>query len=159
MLKPYVEGSETRDKFQLAYRRGARCAIAEELEEFAELPDEWGYPGPETLAALREFNEQAATGRFEPGREKDSAPIAEPPFYVIEVIPAITYTFAGLMIDRHARVLDERGEPIPGLLAAGADAGRIYVRAYAGGIATALVYGLTAAGTALGESDSVQVPS
>ncbi len=40
-------------------------------------------------------------------------------------------------------------EPIPGLLPAGSDSGGVYVRAYAGGIANALVYGLTAADTAL----------
>ena len=41
------------------------------------------------------------------------------------------------------------GEPIPGLLAAGSDTGGLYVRAYAGGIASALVFGLTAARTAM----------
>jgi hypothetical protein len=46
-------------------------------------------------------------------------------------------------------VLDEGGSPIPGLLAAGADAGGLYVRAYAGGLAAALVFGLRAARTAL----------
>jgi predicted oxidoreductase len=64
-------------------------------------------------------------------------------------VPAITFTFGGLRIDRDARVLGEDGRPIPGLLAAGADAGGVYVRAYAGGIANALVFGLAAADTAL----------
>ncbi|HEV3055454.1 MAG TPA: hypothetical protein VGX45_12420, partial [Solirubrobacteraceae bacterium] len=45
--------------------------------------------------------------------------------------------------------LDGFGDPIPGLLAAGADAGGLWFRAYAGGIATALVFGLQAAETAL----------
>jgi hypothetical protein len=35
------------------------------------------------------------------------------------------------------------------LLAAGADAGGLYVRAYAGGLAAALVFGLCAADTAV----------
>ena len=71
-----------------------------------------------------------------------------PPYYVIEVIPAITFTFTGLRIDEHARVLDADGEPIRGLLAAGADAGGVFHRAYAGGLAAALVFGLQAAATA-----------
>jgi predicted oxidoreductase len=58
-------------------------------------------------------------------------------------------TFSGLLIDDRARVLGEDGEPIPGLLAAGGDAGGTYWRAYAGGAATALVFGLQAANTAL----------
>ena len=45
-------------------------------------------------------------------------------------------------------MLDGDGRPIGGLLAAGADAGGLYVRAYAGGLAAALVFGLTAAETA-----------
>jgi hypothetical protein len=37
---------------------------------------------------------------------------------------------------------------VPGLLAAGADAGGVFRSAYAGGLAAALVFGLTAAETA-----------
>jgi succinate dehydrogenase/fumarate reductase flavoprotein subunit len=70
---------------------------------------------------------------------------------VIEVIPAITFTFSGLRIDPLARVLDESGKVIPGLLAAGADAGGAFNRAYAGGLACALVFGLQAAATATAE--------
>jgi predicted oxidoreductase len=68
---------------------------------------------------------------------------------VVETVPAITFPFFGIRIDSRARVLDDAGRPIPGLLAAGADTGGLYVRAYAGGIANALVFGLTAAETAL----------
>ena len=38
MLTPYVEGAEVNDKFKLAYQRGARAAIAEEIDEFEALP-------------------------------------------------------------------------------------------------------------------------
>ena len=65
---------------------------------------------------------------------------------MIEVIPAITFTFSGLRIDEQSRALDSSGMPIPGLLAAGADA--VFHRAYAGGLAAALVLGLQAAATA-----------
>jgi succinate dehydrogenase/fumarate reductase flavoprotein subunit len=149
MMRPYVEGIEPVDKFQLAYRRGARCAVAEDLDEFAELPDEWGYPGPAVLASLREFNRQCEAGSPQPGRANDARPLGDPPYYVIEVIPAITFSFGGLPIDPQARVLDQTGAPIPGLLAAGADTGGVFVRAYAGGLANALVFGLQAAQTAL----------
>lgn len=149
MMAPYVKGVEPLDKFQLAYRRGARAAIADELEEFEALPDEWGYPGPESLATLLEFNRQCEAGAPSPGRKLDAEPLLKPPFYVIEVIPAITFTFSGLMIDPQARVLDESGNAIPGLLAAGADAGGVFTRAYAGGLACALVFGLQAAATAM----------
>jgi succinate dehydrogenase/fumarate reductase flavoprotein subunit len=151
MMAPYVEGVEPLDKFQLAYRRGARSAVAEEIEEFEALPDEWGYPGPASRDTLLEFNRQCELGAPTPSRKLDAAPLIAPPFYVIEVVPAITFTFSGLRIDPQARVLDESGDVLPGLLAAGADAGGVFNRAYAGGLACALVFGLQAAATATAE--------
>jgi succinate dehydrogenase/fumarate reductase flavoprotein subunit len=151
MMAPYVEGVEPLDKFQLAYRRSARAAVADEIEEFEALPDEWGYPGEASRDTLLEFNRQCEAGGPNPSRKLDAAPLVDPPFYVIEVIPAITFTFSGLRIDPLARVLDESGKVIPGLLAAGADAGGAFNRAYAGGLACALVFGLQAAATATAE--------
>jgi succinate dehydrogenase/fumarate reductase flavoprotein subunit len=148
-LQPYVEGVEAVDKFQLAYRLGARCAIADALEEFDELPEEWGYPGPQVLESLRNFNRQCERGETVPPRVKDATPLLTPPYYVIEVVPAITFSFGGLLIDAGARVLDVQGVPIPGLLAAGADSGGVFYRAYAGGLANALVFGLQAVDTAV----------
>jgi succinate dehydrogenase/fumarate reductase flavoprotein subunit len=147
-MAEYVEGVEPLDKFQLAYKRGARSAIAEDIEEFEYLPEEWGYSGTGARDALLEFNRQCEAGTPDPPRAVDAAPLVTPPYYVIEVIPAITFTFGGLTIDAQARVLDESGEVIPGLLAAGADAGGVFNRAYAGGLACALVFGLQAAATA-----------
>jgi hypothetical protein len=46
-------------------------------------------------------------------------------------------------------VLDEHGEPLDGLYAAGADAGGISAGGYASGLASALVLGLAAAEDAL----------
>jgi succinate dehydrogenase/fumarate reductase flavoprotein subunit len=151
MMAPYVEGVEPLDKFQLAYRRGARAAVADDIEEFEALPDDWGYPGPAARDTLLEFNRQCEGGAPSPGRRLDAAPLVDPPYYVIEVIPAITFTFSGLRIDPRARALDDSGHVIPGLLAAGADAGGVFQRAYAGGLACALVFGLQAAVTATAE--------
>jgi succinate dehydrogenase/fumarate reductase flavoprotein subunit len=148
-LQPYVEGVEAVDKFQLAYRLGARCAIADSLHEFEELPEEWGYPGPQVLESLHAFNQQCELGEAVPARVKDATPLLTPPYYVIEVVPAITFSFGGLLIDARARALDEKGAPIPGLLAAGADTGGVFYRAYAGGLANALVFGLQAVDTAV----------
>jgi succinate dehydrogenase/fumarate reductase flavoprotein subunit len=149
MLKPYVTGLPAPDKFALAYRQGARCATAHSVEEFSDLPPEWGYPGVAVSDALSEFNSRVATDHaLDPPRRRDVARLTEPPYYVLEVTPAITFTFTGLRIDPAARVLDGDGRPIGGLLAAGADAGGLYFRAYAGGLAPALIFGLTAAETA-----------
>jgi len=149
MLRPYVKGVEPYNKFDAVYKAGGRCAIAHDLDEFEALPDEWGYPAEAVHAALVEFNRQAEAGTHDPPRLRDALPLVEPPFYVVEVVPAITFTFGGLLIDTQARVLGQDGEPIPGLLAAGGDAGGLYHRAYAGGLAPALVFGLRASDTAL----------
>jgi succinate dehydrogenase/fumarate reductase flavoprotein subunit len=149
MMKPYVEGVPPIDRFALAYRLGGRSAVADDLEELEYLPPEWGYPGSAAREALEDFNRQCTSGRPEPPRRLDAAPLVDPPYYVTEVIPAITMTFSGVLIDDNARALDEQGSPIPGLLAAGGDAGGTYFRAYAGGAATGLVFGLQAAATAL----------
>ena len=153
MLAAYVKGLEPIDKFALAYRLGARCATADSVEEFADLPPEWGYPGEAVRDALLEFNAQCTAGSPAPPRRRDAVALSEPPYYVIELAPAITFTFTGLLTDARARVLDGDGRPLGGLLAAGADAGGLYVRAYAGGLAAALVFGLTAAETATQPTD------
>ena len=144
----YVEGAVAIDKFAVANRRGGRCGLAESLEELDYLPEEWGYDGPSIRVAVEQFNKDAAGGLVEPGRALDCQPLDEGPWYVIECEPAVTFPFHGVRIDDRARVLGVDGSPVPGLLAAGSDTGGLWVRAYAGGLATALVFGLSAAVTA-----------
>jgi succinate dehydrogenase/fumarate reductase flavoprotein subunit len=146
---PYVEGVLPNDFFANVYNRGARAAVAHDMDELTYLPEEWGYDGEAIKQGLIEFNRACADGTVDPPRKHDPAPIDKPPFYVVEAVPAITFTFGGLRIDTKARVLDEEGRPLEGLLAAGADTGGGYVRAYAGGLALALVFGLRAAQMAL----------
>jgi len=145
----YDKGAVAVDKFALASRRGGRVGLAETLDELDYLPEEWGYDGSAIRARIEEFNRAAAAGdALEPARAKDPAPIDEGPWYVIECVPAVTFPFHGIRIDDRAQVLDTGGDPIPGLLCAGSDTGGLYHRAYAGGLASALVFGLTAAATA-----------
>jgi len=141
ITQSYVAGVPGLDKFALASRRGARCAVAHTLDELDDMPPEWGYPGAKIRAAVERLN---AT----PDRRFDRRPLDQPPFYVLEAAPAVTFTFGGLLIDADARVRARAGGVVPGLLAAGADAGGLYHNAYAGGLAAALVFGLTAARTA-----------
>jgi fumarate reductase flavoprotein subunit len=74
--------------------------------------------------------------------------LREPPFAAVHVQAGVTHTIGGLRVDTSARVLDEAGEPIEGLYAAGADVGGISTGGYASGLASALVLGLAAAGAA-----------
>jgi succinate dehydrogenase/fumarate reductase flavoprotein subunit len=68
----------------------------------------------------------------------------------VHVAAGVTHTIGGIRIDERSRVLDPRGTPVPGLFAAGADAGGVSTGGYASGLATALVFGRIAAETALG---------
>jgi succinate dehydrogenase/fumarate reductase flavoprotein subunit len=155
IMQPYVEGVHPRDTFDIAFQRGARAAVAESIDELEHLPEEWGYDGPTIRQALIDFNRGCIEGGLEPQRRFDSTPIDTPPFFVIEAVPAISFTFGGLTIDEHARVLDGGGAPIRGLFCAGADAGGVVVRAYAGGLAAALVFALAAAKTAIEDAAAV----
>lgn len=160
MRGTYVEGTPALDKFDLSRRRGARCAVAHDIDEFADMPEEWRYPGEEIAAGIRHYNEAVTAGlTLAPARGFDRRPLDQPPYYAIEVAPAITFTMTGILTDAGARVLDGDGRPVPGLLCAGSDVGGLYFRAYAGGIAPALVFGLAAAQTALDRAASTSAAS
>lgn len=76
------------------------------------------------------------------------APIAQGPFYAVEVVVGDLGTFAGLRSDGHARVLDAAGQPIPGLYSAGNDMASIMGGNYPGGgitLGPALTFGYIAA--------------
>ena len=156
MLGEYVEGITPVDRFELCRRRGGRYALADSLEDFTYLPEDWGYPGEAIAAGIEGFNAAARAGQpLQPGRRFDPLPLDQPPYYVVEAQAAITFTFGGILVDDQARALDIHGRPVPGLLAAGADAGGLFVRAYAGGLAAAAVFGLRAAETALTHRSAV----
>ncbi|MFI2336436.1 FAD-dependent oxidoreductase [Nocardia rhamnosiphila] len=146
VLGSYVEGAVAVDKFDLTRRREGRCGIAETLDDFAYLPEEWGYDGAAIAEQIRAVN--AAGAAVAPTRTYDAQPLDRGPYYIIETCPALTFPFHGIRIDAAARVLSATGDPIDGLYAAGSDTGGLYDNAYAGGIAPALVFGLAAADTA-----------
>jgi len=150
VTKAYVAGSVSLDRFALASRRGARAGVADEVDELAFLPEEWGYPGEAIAAAVQDHNRRLRAGeRVVPDRARDRTPLVEGPYYVLECAPAITFPFHGLRIDTSARVLDPAGRAVPGLLCAGADSGGVYHRAYAGGLANALTFAGRAVRTVL----------
>jgi fumarate reductase flavoprotein subunit len=83
----------------------------------------------------------------------------------IPICPGITYTMGGIDINELAEVLDERGQPIAGLFAAGATTGGLEGgkgAAYIGGLIKAGSFGLLAAervATLEGKSFTVEHPA
>jgi succinate dehydrogenase/fumarate reductase flavoprotein subunit len=155
VVGPDVETGAKIDKFKEAVDAGARFLACESVDELARGLRIWGVDGDAFVRTLARYN----TGVFlpdEPQRKRWGKPLVEPPFYALEVQPAITFSQGGLEIDPAARVLNWSGTPVIGLLAAGADAGGLYNKAYAGGLAMAVVFGRRAALTALESNAQVQ---
>lgn len=138
--------SDPLDRVERAAAAGYRVATATSLSDLDTACTRLGFH--HVGAAVRRFNAavERSPEQLDPPRRRHRRALASPPYFALEVEPAITFPFAGVRIDDRARVLDMAGVPIPGLLAAGADA-HVYHRAYGGGLAFALVSGLAAGAT------------
>jgi fumarate reductase flavoprotein subunit len=70
-----------------------------------------------------------------------------PPFFGLRVVPGITFTMGGILINGRGESLDENEKPIPGLYAAGDAIGGLmggYRGGYTGGLMQAVVTGILA---------------
>lgn len=78
------------------------------------------------------------------------------PYYAVELVPGSLGTFAGLLTDANARVLDTQSRPIPGLMAVGNDMSSIMGGHYPSGgitLGPAMVFGYLAGRTLAGLED------
>ena len=97
-----------------------------------------------TIAAYNEAAQAGTTAHLGVPKTGHAHPIATPPFYAIPVVPGISFTNGGLSITPGTQVVDWEGSGIPGLFAAGADAGGLFYEQYLGGAASSLVLGRAA---------------
>jgi succinate dehydrogenase/fumarate reductase flavoprotein subunit len=138
------------DRVVEAARSAARVAEADTLTELDDLVGKWGFAG--VGETVDQFNQAMAGTEVDAGggtaRRNHRRPLV-PPYFAIQVAPAITFPFRGIAVAPECSVLDSNGRPITGLLAAGADAGGLYYEKYAGGLSMALVFGRIAASSAL----------
>ena len=135
----------------------AARTVADTLPELARRLGQRGVDAKQMLATVEEYNAAVVGDRsYDPyvkdGRRTTGLAIdktnwarglIEPPFSAYEVTCGITFTFGGLRIDTGAAVLDQSGEPIPGVYACGEIVGGLHYFNYASGT------GLTS-GTVLG---------
>ncbi|MEY8354616.1 flavocytochrome c [Lachnospiraceae bacterium 54-53] len=110
---------------------------------------------PKTLRdTIDKYNSYADEG-FDPEFHKDtfSLKVEKAPFYATPRKPAVHHTMGGLKIDTKARVLDENGQPIKHLYAAGEVAGGIHAGNRLGGNALTdiFTFGRIAGNTAAAE--------
>lgn len=134
------------DKMQVALENGGKGIVTASLDEVANFAGSQGFDGAAVVRTIGDFNERARHGweTLLPPRSETCLPLDRAPFYALVVHPAITFTYGGLVIDRDARVLGRDGQPIPGLFAAGGDAGGVYRSGYCGGLSMAMTLGLRA---------------
>lgn len=126
--------------------RGASATppvITEEtLEALADAMElNWGVPAAEVKAEIGQWNR----GTVDPPRTTPPRAIIDPPYIAVRCVPSITLSNGGLAVDSQMQLLGRHGQPIPRVYVAGADAGGVYVGAYAGGLAWATVSGRVAA--------------
>jgi succinate dehydrogenase/fumarate reductase flavoprotein subunit len=149
VISAYIKGMDVMDKLEFAGAAGANYAVADTFAALAESVGTWGYD-PATVERTLAGYVEARPASLAPPSERYSPTLDEPPYFALEVQPAITFPYAGLATDVDGVVLGDDG-PIGGLLAGGVDVGGVYKRGYAGALARGLVSGLRAAITAAGE--------
>jgi tricarballylate dehydrogenase len=117
---------------------------------------------------LNEFNAAAGEGLFDPARRDGMAArgltppksnwaqkIDAAPFYAYPVTGGITFSFGGVKVDSHARVIGTDWNPIPGLYACGEMVGGIFHSNYPGGsgLMSGAVFGRIAGASAALDHD------
>ena len=119
-------------------------STAEELAAAAGM-DEAAFAA--TLEAWNGYVEAGSDPEF--GRTSFAEPLDTAPYYAIKVTAGVHHTMGGLAIDTSAAVLNEKGEAIPGLYAAGEVTGGVHGANRLGGNA---VSDFTVFGRIAGES-------
>lgn len=97
------------------------------------------------------------TDGISPPKSNWALKLDQPPFVGFAVACGITFTFGGLKIDAHARVVDTQNRPIPGLFAAGELVGGLFYENYPGGsgLTAGSVFGRLAGQSAASNSRDV----
>ncbi len=148
--------ARAREAFANAVAAGAPNVTADTLDGLADGLAAMGVDRSGFLATIEAFGKAVSAGTAaEPpiSRRRGAFALEEPPFRALAVRAGITFTLGGIDVDSDLRVLGQGGQPIPGLYAAGADAGGTYDRGYMGGLVLGLVQGRAAGQSAALNTD------
>ncbi len=126
-----------------------------EAGSLAELAEMIEVPPAALEATIAEFNAHVSDDNAATGMAVDKASHAykmeTAPYYALyPLVPGITLSFGGLLVDEKSRVLEPDGRSMPGLYAAGEVTGGLFVDDYiaGGSMITSLVFALIAAESA-----------
>jgi 3-oxosteroid 1-dehydrogenase len=154
-------------------RRWYKSGAVFRADSLPDLAGQIGVPGDGLAKTVEKFNDFARAGKDADFGRGDSAydhyygdpnckpnpnlaPLAQPPFYAVKIVPGDLGTKGGLRTDERARVLRADGSVIEGLYAAGNTSALVMGRSYAGPGATigpAMTFGYLAALDAAGALD------
>ena len=131
-----------REEFARAWRPVGPPYQADTLKDLA---DQMEIPAENFMDTIGDFNAAIQPGHYDldrmdgkrtvglaPNKSNWALPLSEPPYIAIPVTGGITFTFGGLKCDTSARVIDTRGQVMPGLYAAGEPMGEIFYNNYPG---------------------------
>ena len=115
-----------------------------QAETLAALAGQLNIPPDALEATVKTYNEACVPGRYaeaemdglatrgiSPRKSNWARPIQSPPYLAYPIIASVVLTFGGLKTDSRARVVNQQGDVIPGLYAAGETMG-LYYRSYTG---------------------------
>ena len=151
-----LPGAEPKEYFE--------SGMLTKADTLSELAQKIGVDPQGLEETVKKFNQNALMGKDPDFHRGDSAydriysdpgvkpnpnlaPLTKPPFYSVKVWPGDLGTKGGLLTDEHARVLDKKGNPIPGLYAAGNSSASVMGHTYPGPgstIGPAMVFGMIA---------------
>ncbi|MFT3797501.1 FAD-dependent oxidoreductase [Microbacterium sp.] len=142
----FIPGMDLQDKIIDAQQAGSHVSIADDLEQLTAPVGAWGFDRESVLATLRRVQDENGG--------PDGTPLRQPPYALLEVQPAITFTHGGLSTDVEGHVLRVDGTSIEGLRAVGVDAGGLNMRGYTGGLVRGITLGRVAARSIQSELDA-----
>lgn len=124
---------------------GATVLQGDSLEALVEALGEREQVNPEqalrTLVSYSKACLHQATHALIPPRSRNATPLLEPPFFALRARGGVTATCGGIRVDANGHVLGNTENPLPGLYAAGVDAGGVFGKTYGGFLGWSLVSG------------------
>lgn len=112
--------------------------LVTEAESLTALAEALDIPAEQVTTTVAGYNGLVTAGGDPTfGRTSFARTLDTPPYYAVEVGPAVHHTMGGIQIDQDARVIGDNGEPVKGLFAAGENTGGVHGANRLGGNALA----------------------
>ena len=123
-----VDGHEA-NKDPASLRDCLKNGKVKAFDNLADLADAYGIPCSPLGITRKKYNKAIAEDipdEFGKPLDQGVQPLEKPPFYAMRLWPKLHYTPGGIGIDSKAQVINLKGQPMPGLFAAGEACGGIH---------------------------------